>query len=383
MKKNMLPIFVLLFCTVSIRAEAPELKNIMPNSWEKLTRLTQLEEEAFFKEESVINIKKSFMNDEFMYISPDKIVSRVYKENCAEITFYRLLMTNCDFDYFVSQEYKNMRLTSDEITEFYNIKSITSIFVENKKTVSPITFMVYRGFGATQDKWDYFTFDDVLIKQLNSKEIGFFRTTVGIGFYKKKNIYGYDVIYDETKGQIRGTNSASFRRVKIEKDFYKSYNDSDEISITVSDCLVDSKCPLKYSIQNAFDGNPATSYVENTEDDLMKIVIKGLNIRKDPQVRFAIINGYASNKNLYEFNNRIKLCGLKNAEKKPFIINIDDNNMEYQIKTINRNNDAYYGMFEFIITSVFPGMKYNDSCIGELNFFDSKNNLWIFGEINE
>lgn len=147
--------------------------------------------------------------------------------------------------------------------------------------------------------------------------------------------------------------------------------------------MVDSKCPLKYSIQNAFDGNPATSYVENTEDDLMKIVIKGLNIRKDPQVRFAIINGYASNKNLYEFNNRIKLCGLKNAEKKPFIINIDDNNMEYQIKTINRNNDAYYGMFEFIITSVFPGMKYNDSCIGELNFFDSKNNLWIFGEINE
>lgn len=172
MKKRILTIITMIL-PLLVFAQSPELKNIMPNSWEKLTRLTQLEEEAFFKEESVINIKKSFMNDEFMYISPDKIVSRVYKENCAGITFYRLLMTNCDFDYFVSQEYKNMRLTSDEITEFYNIKSITSIFVENKKTVSPITFMVYRGFGATQDKWDYFTFDDVLIKQLNSKEIGF------------------------------------------------------------------------------------------------------------------------------------------------------------------------------------------------------------------
>ena len=59
---------------------------------------------------------------------------------------------------------------------------------------------------------------------------------------------------------------------------------------------------LKYSIQNAFDGNPATSYVENTEDDLIRIAISAEGVFD----KVRLINGYAKNKELYYSNNRIK-----------------------------------------------------------------------------
>lgn len=46
-----------------------------------------------------------------------------------------------------------------------------------------------------------------------------------------------------------------------------------DIFIEDSDYLWDENNPLKYSLFNAFDVDFSTSYVENTEYDLMKINI--------------------------------------------------------------------------------------------------------------
>ena len=72
------------------------------------------------------------------------------------------------------------------------------------------------------------------------------------------------------------------------------------MTIQASHYLFDSKSPLKYSIQNVFDGNPATSYVENTEDDLIKLSFPVYGNKYSGRFTISLINGYASNEKLYQ-----------------------------------------------------------------------------------
>jgi hypothetical protein len=104
------------------------------------------------------------------------------------------------------------------------------------------------------------------------------------------------------------------------------------IEIKASRCLVDLKNPLLYGIQSAFDGDPATSYVENTEDDLMQIEYSGIYLLGYIN-RIALINGYAQNKSLYMNNNRIKEI-RRNRTNNALL---DDNILSYQfIDTPNK-----------------------------------------------
>ena len=80
----------------------------------------------------------------------------------------------------------------------------------------------------------------------------------------------------------------------------KKYENYADIYIKAAKPLIDDKDVFRYTIQNAFDKNPATSYVEDTEDDLMYV-----SAIKPKITKFAIINGYAANENLYFSNNRI------------------------------------------------------------------------------
>ena len=53
MKKTVLTIAAALLATAAACAAAPELRNMMPNSWEKLTRLTAEEEKEFLSQQQV------------------------------------------------------------------------------------------------------------------------------------------------------------------------------------------------------------------------------------------------------------------------------------------------------------------------------------------
>ena len=174
----------------------------------------------------------------------------------------------------------------------------------------------------------------------------------------KQNIV--PINYHTCKNQIDASNNIDFSKYKIKENILSAWS-KDRINIQASHCLFDSKCPLKYSIQNAFDGNPATSYVENTEDDifLIEIGVSG-NIEK-----LAIINGYALNESLYKANNRVK--GLSGD------IDFVDNYMNYQVIKCLGNYLPFDG--------IYKGEKYNDTCIAELNLYVNKQ--WLFGDIDE
>ena len=142
---------------------------------------------------------------------------------------------------------------------------------------------------------------------------------------------------------------------------YPSPEEWNYIDIEASNYLWDEKAPLKYALCNAFDGNPATSYVENTKDDLMRVEIwLGETVDK-----MAVINGYAQSESLYLKNNRAKYVD-------DYFL-LKDNTLGYQYIPCEETNVDF--------TEIYHGEKYNDTCIAEINFF--YNGSWLFGDIDE
>ena len=161
----------------------------------------------------------------------------------------------------------------------------------------------------------------------------------------------------------------------------------EQITINASDFLWDEKDPLKYGLQNAFDGDPATSYVENTEDDLFYIEISFPYKSFDNSMfctRVSLINGYASNTNIYSLNNRIENIDFiyktwaedSSLEK----IIAADNCLMNQFFMVNSSTGNY--SYKFKVNSLYKGSKYKDSCLAEVNM-DFNTSNWLFGDVDE
>jgi hypothetical protein len=154
------------------------------------------------------------------------------------------------------------------------------------------------------------------------------------------------------------------------------------IEISASPCLIDPNIPLRYSLQNAFDGDPSTSYVENTEDDLITFHFSSSIVRKFVK-KLGIINGYAENESLYRANNRIRRIApgdlLFHGDSRVAVFTefsnaiLADDTLDYQIIDAN---DAYIAK----VLDIYRGERYNDTCIAELNILTDSG--WLFGDIN-
>ena len=174
--------------------------------------------------------------------------------------------------------------------------------------------------------------------------------------------------------------------------YIKDYDKIPFVKISTDQPLIDSKRPFMYTIQNAFDGNPATAYVENTDDDLFEIEFKFeitsnfLTIDK-----IKIINGYAKSNDLYFNNNRINKFSFSSfdmnshGEDEEEVWNrlwekykdtvLPDSLKLYEVQLIPV--DLY--LITFSVDEIQRGNKYSDTCIAELDF-NVVNGGWLFGE---
>jgi hypothetical protein len=180
---------------------------------------------------------------------------------------------------------------------------------------------------------------------------------------------------------IENNSSKSIKSAGLSLNSYdtESQLPSKSMFIGMPNPLIDSKRPFMYTLQNAFDGNKTTSYVEATENSLFEIsVFVEMNVEK-----IAIINGYASNLETYLDNNQVKQIRrdiYKVIDKNPINIGkiekeLSTNNLNYQIFTWNENPN-------FMCSDIYKGKKYNDTCLAEINFYTTEKG-WIFGEIDE
>lgn len=393
MKK--LPALLVSFTIIAstLHAQAPELRNMMPNSWQKLSRLGAEEEREFLAQQKVVSDVEQFKSDSWG--SPEYVIQekRVYKETANNIEFYRVLVCNQNMSDFLESTYRDKTFSKESYENFIHHRVQQTVYAKDKsKGIYKVRALEYKVYGSTTGSWEYFLFNDLFIKALNEKEIGFFMTETSVSFTVDRTRWEEGVVsikYYTCKDQIGGGNSMEFLRVNIQEDLSQAFGESDRrIRIAASSCLFDSKCPLKYSIQNAFDGNPATSYVENTEDDLMKLSFPGYGNEYSGSFTISLINGYASNENLYLKNNRVKKIDIVGyqlndsktelIERIPKILKFEDGELNSQICTLDF---ICFGPFYFKVSSIYSGNTYNDTCIAELNFKDKKD--WLFGEINE
>ncbi len=98
---------------------------------------------------------------------------------------------------------------------------------------------------------------------------------------------------------------------------------------------------------------------------------------------FAIINGYAANRNLYYNNNIITEVAdewskdSKNPSKKLTATNnrykLCDDCLTYQVVNYKQFSNGY-----IICSKVKSGQKYSDTCLAELDFYNEKTG-WCFG----
>ena len=385
MKKTVLTIAAALLVTAAACAAAPELRNMMPNSWEKLTRLTAEEEKEFIEKEEVRAAAQKIKYEISNGKESEEIDCQVFTETNCGLEFYRLLMGISPLENAYKAEYRDKVITQDEYMkmQFDQYCCVWQIvFIKKGSYMQSFFTGIYGHYWTSQGKRDGYRFNDLMIKPLEKDKVGLFMTDAIVSFIVDRRKMDEDKIiitYDACKKQTSGLGSCEFLRVKNEEDFVKALRDNDRrVRIQASDYLFDSRCPLKYSIQNAFDGNLATSYVENTEDDLMKIEFQ--HIEECHVTGLAIINGYSANEKLYLNNNRIKVFQYNSKGIESYIkkITLEDKKMDYQIFSDCFPNHP------FAITSgikeIYYGEKYSDTCLSEINLL-CKSNSCLFGEL--
>ena len=201
----------------------------------------------------------------------------------------------------------------------------------------------------------------------------------GIERYNEKK----SIVEDEGSLKIFNHKAAVYWREDFSTaDLRNTYSNRADIYIDCSKPLIDEKDTFKYTIQNAFDKNSATSYVEDTDDNLMYISFGSQRQLE----KIALINGYTLNEKLYKMNNRIKdiACESINDKNYEIVINnrfsLKDLIHTYQIFELNTQAN-YTCIPSIIIESYYKGSSYSDTCIAEVDYLFQKDG-WLFGGIN-
>lgn len=138
-------------------------------------------------------------------------------------------------------------------------------------------------------------------------------------------------------------------------------------TISYGKTLIDKTSPFMYTIQNAFDGDPDTSYVEDSDDNGISITIYRRNAKKTffklpswktKTVRVGIINGYVKNEKLYKANNRIKTLAIND---KQFELP-DTFSREFRFFDVPAENGISISS-----AALYNGNEYTDTCIAEIS----------------
>ena len=366
MNKKILLLITISVITAYTFAQAPDMEFFAPTEYMYMSELIKSAREAFLQKNPDIMEKAEHINSYFLdgreypeqQILYDKI--RVFSEILNSETYIWILIP-------CTRNNDELRAVKDTAWVPKH-KYILALLEKENNENAPICIMPTCFFSVNRYKVN--TYQIIKGKQKNKGIVHYYNTLDFKWNVDSENRH-IGVEYKKTKGQPKGYVRANYYLLDEKPDTIElseavhSYGyipkNWEYIQIDASAFLWDLKKPLKYGLQNAFDGNPATSFVENTEDDLMKINVW----LGKPTDKMAIINGYAANQKLYSFNNRIKEIGG--------YFQLSDSVLDYQFIPCRSTNIPF--------TAKYNGEKYNDTCLAELNFYYE--GKWLFGDVYE
>lgn len=347
----------------------------------KLTKLTTEEENKFIKENSIkriYEVPKQGEKDHYGFFTEEENASLFWLDIYAELSaIYREE---------IPDEKGNKKLTV--YRAMYDFKESTRLNLDEndsteRKCMGQIIYVPVNGKYVQYEKQIYFGTEFFLNRmsgtgvEANNVQFRICGDNV-FAFYTRLSLEHWSKGYDEETYRfgIERINSNVICKTKLSNIMEKTQI----CEVKVDFPLIDKNNPFKYSVQNAFDGDPSTSYVEDTENDLFEINIDFKNyssIQKNEIIdEIQLINGYASNKELYLLNNRINAIQYdwKN-ETTPILFHCKDNELNFQkISHFNSNP----GWLWFEITAVYQGSKYSDTSLSELDIKFRKSG-WLFG----
>lgn len=374
--KKLLTVLFLITSATMLYAEAPELKNMMPNSWQKVTRLTEQEEAEFL---SKVDLREYFSDSNYAYykqgsvlLEKEKVYTRIYREKCNSLEIYRVLSSEVPVEEALQITITDGVYTDEEKELFLKRPAITEIdFLKDGNIYKYIASIEYGAVYGTYQGFVY-NYENIMYRAKNAEDVGVFITEEVYVYFDARD--NNEFMFEKCKYKVRGRADCTYyENVKDLVEWDRDERKANWITIECGDFLIDDmKCPLKYCIQNAFDGNPATSYVENTKDDVVSVIVDGIG---EGIEMVAIINGYAANMQLYKKNNRISyiVSSFPNHFDSDDNEYLEDDCLIYQCIQWEKNS--------VISTDIYKGERYNDTCIAELNFLC--NNSWQFGDLNE
>ena len=343
------------------------------NNYERIEKLTDKEsilENAY--DVIVSAIKKKVDNYPcVLYKYPDFKYNELYKEVFGNGTIYRLLLADEE-------------ITADKILNMSFDYIGQVIFLKEKDDLYIIDYTFFRynedhdGMFASS-KVDVYEGMEVINRNNQIKGVMKHKSEVEVRTHTNEDTGSHWI---ENKGFSNADyyewkdlqNPQEYNLIKDNVYLFDGYNNRIEIESTRP--LIDKKRPLMYTIQNAFDGNPATTYVEDTDDDLLFISVYKEKMGKTKYL--TVINGYSANEKLYFANNRVKRIGdyyissigskRTYSDKSAFIEDVAG--LEQKVDF----DDSI-----FAVTEIYKGSKYSDTCLAELDFFIDKQGL-LFGE---
>ena len=383
--KKLIIIFTMIFvAVVTAFAAVPDMELFAPTEYEYMTELKPDERSVFLKDNPDI-VKKyeritshCFDGREFdeVKIIQDKI--RVFSENVNAETFNWILVPVTRKD-MIKKAFNGVKW----FPEYDYILGITKV-VNGK---NQLLFMRPTYYAQPLETKHFFHVDTYQIIRDKGQNKGIIHYQNYLTFWWTDS-YPYRYTKCETvKGQPAGNVNAYYylfgsmpeKLVLYENNGFMPDSSWTYIQISSTPFLWDLKKPLKYALQNAFDKNSKTSFVENTEDDLINI-----NFGCHLGSKLRIINGYAASQSLYEENNSIKTINLGEyvpiqidgenfvTENYDFSFTCKPNTLDWQTFDIKQNTSL------FQITEIYKGTKYSDTSLAELNYLAGE--TWLFGD---
>jgi hypothetical protein len=123
-----------------------------------------------------------------------------------------------------------------------------------------------------------------------------------------------------------------------------------------------------YSAENAHDFDLRTAWVGNTQNDTIAFqfdLMGGLSITE-----IHVYNGYAKSESLWKANSRVKRMAIYVDGQHAFDLELEDTYLGqvFQIPPISSIAEGQKRTLQLVITGTYPGTKYVDVCISEINF---------------
>lgn len=378
MKKNICLFFILL-STISIHAT--DIRQVMfGNNYETIQ---EVDSSQIFDEYpdvktymDTLNISEFKWKDSELNNGVQKRYYRTFEQTIGNEKFIRVVKGACELtDEFIL----NWRNPYKRAVEGHSY--ITQLFYIAEDEISAIgNFTVMEADGYTWENGTKLKYEMVEIIQRNGNIKGFLFNYLEdkIDHHNRAEENGvYEEVYANTAEYYRFEDIIENASEKCGNVKYaRAYEDSQYVLIEASQPLVDSKRPFMYTINNAFDGNTGTAYVENTDDNLF--FIKVFNNNKENVTHLLVVNGYSNSESLFYQNNRIKSVedyyyteyGTKMIHSEKKII-IED---KYFISQLIPWTSTC-----FAVSSIYKGNSFDDTCISELDF-KLETYGFIFGE---